>query len=89
MDNTLNKLLVVVLENILDTYTNNDKNNRPKCNGYIGINTHCEYCKKTKGTHKHFLNNELQDQYKNMDDSGTMCHYCMTHPGIPHYHEEC
>ena len=89
MDKKLENLLVEILRQILKSYIDDKTNNQPNCNGYIGINTNCEYCKNKKGTHKHFLNLNTQDQYKNMDDTGTMCNYCMKNPGIPHYHDDC
>lgn len=85
MANNSSSNVLSILAKILNTYTID----HPKYNGYIGINTDCEYCKNNKGTHKHFLDNESHRPYYNMDDSGTKCPYCMANPGIPHYHEGC
>jgi hypothetical protein len=77
--------LVSILQNVLSYYQS--ENSDPKLNGYIGINTKCEYCKKKCGTHHHFLDNSNNGPYFNKADDGFMCPYCKDHPGEKHYHD--
>lgn len=65
------------------------KDDKPACNGYIGINTECEYCKMVKGEHYHFLDNVVAGPFYDMKSTGVMCSYCAAHPGEKHYHEPC
>lgn len=75
-------IVIVILQFIL-------KRNKPACNGYIGINTECEYCKMVKGEHYHFLDNVVDGPFYDMKSTGVMCSYCADHPGEKHYHENC
>ena len=66
------------------------KDDKPACNGYIGINTKCDYCKKVPGEHYHFLDTSNNGgPYYDMNTTGVMCSYCEAHPGEKHYHKDC
>ena len=66
----------------------NKKSAKKLCNGYIGTNSSCQYCKKTNGNHYHSLTNKTCKKYSNgSKNSSKKCLICSKHPKSLHYHK--